>query len=141
VQSYERHGTIGPGSSKGEPHGRCRDLGKTGCAFGFAVAIQRQPAAREELEAVHPPAAGYERHLLTTGAPEEQLDGSVWLPVFEQDASEPHRSPGRDEAVVEVAREVDALLCGGEREVEIADGDCDDGAVEEVPGESRRGPE
>ncbi len=63
------------------------------------------------------------------------------LPGFEQDAGEPHRSPGRDEAFVEVARELDALLCGGERGVQIADGDRDDGAVEEVPGESRRGPE
>ncbi len=126
---------------EGKPHGRCRDLGKTGCALGLAAAIQRQPTPREQLEAVRPPAAGDERQLLTTGAAEEQLDGSVWLPGFEQDAGEPHRSPGRDEAIVEVARELDALLCGGEREVEIADGDCDDGAVEEVPGESRRGPE
>jgi hypothetical protein len=63
------------------------------------------------------------------------------LPGFEQDAGKPHRSPGRDEAVVEVARELDALRCAGEREFEIADGECDDGAVEEVPRESRRRPD
>src|SRR4029079_17265617 len=98
---------------------------------------QRQPAPREQLEAVHPPAAGDERQLLTTGAAEEQLDGPGRAPGFEQAAGEPHRSPGRDEAVVEVARELDALLGRGERDIEIAGGDCDDGAVEEFPGARR----
>ena len=105
------------------------------------AAIQREPAPCEQLEAVRPPTAGDERQLLTAGAAEEHLDGSVRLPGLEQDAGEPHRSPGRDEAVVEVARELDALLCGSERDVQIADGHCDNGAVEEVPGESRRGTE
>ena len=123
MQSYGGGGTIGPGSREGKSYGRCRDLGKTGCALGLAAAIERQPTPREQLEAVRPPAAGDERQLLTTGAAEKQLDGSVWLPGLEQDGSEPHRSPGRDEAFVEVARELDGLLCGSERDVEIADGE------------------
>ncbi len=63
------------------------------------------------------------------------------MPGFEQNCGEPHRSPGRDEAFVEIACELEGLLCGGERDVEIADGECDDGAVEEVPRESRGCPE
>ena len=78
------------------------------------------------------------RQPLATGAA-EALDGSLRFSGFEQDACKPDRRPARDEAVVEVARELDCLLCGGERGGEIADYDCDDGAVEEVPGESRRG--
>ena len=110
------------------------------CALGLAAAIQRQPTPCEQLEAVYPPAAGDERQVAATGAAEKQLDGSVKLRGFEQDNSEPHRSPGGDEAVVEVAGELDRLLCGGERDVEIAGGKCDDGAIEEVPGQRRRDP-
>ena len=65
----------------------------------------------------------------------EELDGSSCFPRFEQNASEPDRSPGRDEAFFEVGRQVGALLCGGEGEVEIADGNGHDGAVEAVPSE------
>ncbi len=38
VQSDGGGGTIGPGSGEGKPHGRCRDLGKRGCALGLAAA-------------------------------------------------------------------------------------------------------
>src|SRR5207344_2654773 len=141
VQSHGGSGTIGPSGREGKPHGGSRDLGKGGGVFGLGAATQREPAAREQLEAVRPPAAGDERQLLTTGAAEEQFDSLFRLPGFEQDACEPHRSPCRNEALIEVTRELDALLCSGERDVQIADGDCDNGSVEEVPGKGRRRPE
>ena len=141
VQSDGGSGTIGPSRREGKPRGGCRDLGKCGGVLGLGAATQREPAAREQLEAVRPPAAGDERQLLTTGAAEEQFDSLFRLPGFEQDACEPNRGPCRDEALVEVARELDALLRSGERQVQVADGDRDDGSVEEVPGKGRRRPE
>ena len=109
MKSYGGDGTVGPRSSEGKPHGRCRDLGKTGCSLSLASAIQRQPTPCEQLEAVRPPAAGDERQLLAAGRGEEQLQGLVRLPGFQQRTREPHGSPGRDEAFVEVTGEVDAL--------------------------------
>ena len=127
-------GPAGPGGGEGELHGRCDPLGKSRRAPGLAGAIEGQPAPGEQLEAVRPPAAWNERQLLTAGTAEEQLDGPAWLPGLEQDAGEPGRGPGCDETFVKVAGEFDALLCGGERDVQIAGGECDDGPVEQVPG-------
>jgi hypothetical protein len=56
------------------------------------------------------------------------------LPGLEQDAGEPCCGPRRHETFVEVAREFDAFLCGGERDVQVVGGECDDGPVKQVPG-------
>ena len=141
VESYGGGGPIGPGAREGKTHGRCSRFGNTGCALGLGLAIQCQPRLGEQLEAVHPPAAWDERQLRPTGAAEKQLHASGWFPGFEQDAGQPYGGPRRDEALVEVTREFDALFCSCERKVDIAHRDCDDRAVEEVPGESRRRPE
>ena len=114
-------GPIGPGGSEGKPHGSCRRLGKRGGALGLAAAIQRQPTPCEQLEAVRPPTAGDECQLLTTARPRSSSTARSGCPGLEQDTAAA-AAPGRDEAVVEVARELDRLLCGSEREVEIADG-------------------
>ena len=116
----------------------CRRLGQSARPLSLVAAIHRQPAPCEQLETVRPPAAGDVRQLSSPGAVKEQLDRSVRLSGFEQDCGEPHRGPGRDEAFVKVARELEAFLCGGERDLQIADRKCDDRAVEEVPGKSRR---
>jgi hypothetical protein len=121
-------------------HGRCHHLGASRRAPGLGGAVEGQPAPGEQLEAVCPPAAWNERQPRTAGSAEEQLDGSVWLPGLEQDTGEPRRGPRCDKAFVEVAGEFDALLCGGQREVQIAGGECDDGPVEEVPSKRRRRP-
>src|SRR5262249_44521711 len=134
-------GSVGPRGGEGELYGRRHHLGKSRRAPGLAGAIEGQPAPGEQLEEVRPPAAWNERQLLTTDTAEEQLDGLAWLPGLEQDVGEPGRGPRCDEAFVEVARELDALLRGGERDVQIAGGQCDDGPVEEVPSKRRRRPE
>ena len=76
LQSDRGGGPICPGTSEGKPHVRCRGLGKGGCARRLAVAIERQRTPSDQLQAVHPPAAGDERQGLAAGAAEEQLDGS-----------------------------------------------------------------
>src|SRR5262249_1232099 len=113
-------------------------LGAGGRAVGLAAAVECEPAAREQLKAIGPPATWDEGLLLTTGTAEEQLGGTVGLPRFKEDPGEPYGRPGRDEAFVEVGGEVDALLCGGHGGGEVAGGDSDDGAVEQVPRESLR---
>jgi hypothetical protein len=141
MQSHRGDGTIGPRGGEGQPNGRCRDLGTIGRVLGLAAAIQRQPAAGQQLEPVRPPAARDERQVRTTGAAEEQLDGSVRLRGLEQDAGEPRRSPCGDETSVEVAGELEALVSGGECDVQLADREGDNGPVEEVAGKSWRRPE
>ena len=62
---------------QGESEDRGVHLGAGGrpCRlFGF---VEREPAARQELEAVDPPAAGNERQLLAAGAPGQGLDRRV----------------------------------------------------------------
>ena len=93
VQRDRGGGSVGPGGGEGKLHGRGRGRGASGRALGLVSASEREPAARQQLEAVRPPAAGDERQLLATGAAEEQLDGSVRLPGFEQDAGEPSPQP------------------------------------------------
>ena len=138
VQGHGGGGAIGPGGGEGKLHGRGCGLGAGGCALGLGAAVEREPAAGEQLKAIGPPAAGDEGLLLAARAAEEQLGGTVGLPGFEKDPGEPDGRPGRDEAFVEVAREVGALLCGGQRGVEVAGGDRDDGAVEQVPRQGLR---
>src|SRR5262249_50695727 len=131
-------GSVGPRGSEGKLHGRCHHLGKSCRAPGLAGAIEGQPTPGEQLEEVRPPAAWNEPQLLITGTAEEQLYGSVWLHGLEHDAGESCGGPGCDEPFVKVAREFDALLRGGERDVQIADGERDEGPVEEVSSKRRR---
>jgi hypothetical protein len=66
------------------------------------------------------------RQLLSACPAEEHLDRSFRLRGLEQDGREPQRRPGGDEAFVELARELDSLLRGGDCNVQIADGERDD---------------
>src|SRR5262249_42751502 len=78
-----------------------------------AAAVERKPAAREQLKAIDPPATGDEGLFLAASAAEEQLGGTAGLPGLKKDPGESYGRPGRDEAFVEIARTVDAFLCGG----------------------------
>ena len=138
MHGHRRDSAICPSGGEGEPHGRGRDLGGGGCALGLGAAILREPTTREQVEGVRPPAAGDGRQFLTAGTFEKQFDGSDWFPGFEQNAGQPHRSPGGDEAFVEVASELDALLGGAEGDVHLAHCYRHDRAVEQVPHESLR---
>ena len=121
VQSDGRRGAIRPGGGQRELHGRGPGLRAGGRAFGLGVAVEREPAAREQLEAVGPPATGDERQLLAPCGAEKQFDSASRLARFEKDTGEPHGSPRRVEALAQIVAEVDALLSGGEREVHVPD--------------------
>src|SRR6266536_6610578 len=103
--------SVGPGAGQWELQGGGRGLRAGGCAFRLGVVVERESAAREQFEAVEPPATGNARLLLASSPVEEQLEGTFGLPGFEQGTGEPDGRPGRNEAFVQFARELDALFC------------------------------
>ena len=135
VQGDRRGGSVGPGGSERQLHGRGRGGSASGRALGLVSPSEREPAARQQFEAVRPPAAGDERQLLTAGRAEEQLDGLSRLPGFEQNAGEPTAAQAATKPSSR-SRARSTLSCAVvDGEVQIADGQRDDGAVEEVPDE------
>src|SRR5262249_42833261 len=111
-------------------------LGAGGWALGHGLAVEREPAAGEQVKAIGAPATGDEGLLLAASAAEEQLGGAAGPPGFEEDPGEPDGRPGGGAAFVEAAGEIDALLRSGQGGIEVAGGDRDDGAVEQVPRQS-----
>ena len=65
---------------------------------------------------------------------DEDVDGALGIAVLEQRGGERH--PGRaDEALVQPLRQLDVLLRGRERDLEVAGGERRERAVDEVPRE------
>jgi hypothetical protein len=106
-----RGGTISHRRCHSESKGRGRGLRARGCAFGCAAAAKREPAAGQQLEPLGPPDARDERELVAPRRRYEGIGGAPWVAVLEQRGGERH--PGcADEALVESARQLDALLGG-----------------------------
>ncbi len=65
---------------------------------------------------------------------QEQLGGLLGTPGLEQRRGERPGGVAGEDAFVEFLRDVGALLCSGERQLDVAGGERGEAAVEEVPG-------
>ena len=105
------------------------------CPFGFGGSIERQPAASKKFERSRSPHAGNERQRIASRRSDEDIDGTLRITGFDERRAE--RDGGRtDEALVEVADEIDVLLGGCEGKLEVAGSEHGEGAIGEVAGES-----
>ena len=135
MQRQRRRRPVGEGA--GHPEAR---LGRLACAGGgerrVPVMRQREPAARQQLEADGSPRSGEGGELGPARRAEERLRGGVRLARLEQRRRQRQAGARRREAAVEVAQRVDALLGGAEGRLHVAGRGRGERAREEVPGHS-----
>ena len=130
-----RGGPLGPGDVRAEA-GLRRDGGReAGRSLGLLDAPERDPAARQQLEVLRPPAPRYVRQLLSSGRRDEQLGGLLRVAALHTDDCEDDPGVHRDVAFVQVSRQLDALLSRRQRRLHLALVRRDERAVHEVPGE------
>ena len=104
--------------------------------LGFVAPARREEGTGEKLEVPGPPTSSDQPQLVPAGELDQQLGAPLGMAGLEAGVGECDRRVGRDGAGVELLREVERLLCGRERQVDVAGGERCVGAVEEVPGEA-----
>src|SRR5215207_3999547 len=100
--------------------------------------VEGERTARQQLQTVGSPAAGDERELLAPSRGQEHVNGPRRLSYRQEGLGESHGCPGRNEPLVNIFAEVDALLGRGRGQVHVTGGKRDGGAVEEVPNQCLR---
>ena len=118
---------------------RSRSAAAVACAAAVArsAALRRPSASQQRVSssrnlALQTP--GMSGSVVAPGGRDEGIDGALGIAGLEERGGERH--PGRaDEALIEPAGQLDALLGGGERDLDVAGRERRKGAIAEIAGE------
>ena len=110
------------------------DLRATSRAFSLLAAAEREPAAGQQLKRSGPPYAWDEHELVAARGLDEGVDGTSGVTGLEERGGDRH--PGRaDETLIQPLRQLDVLLRGAERHVDVTRGERGERALDQVPRE------
>ena len=133
VQRDGGRGAMGPRRGHRKARGRRHGIGAGRGALGLASPTQHQQGAGQHVEILGPPPARDESEVVSAPRRDEQGGGCGRVAGCERAHGPAHAGVGRHEARVEAAREVDALVAGSGRQVDVPRPRGHVATVQEIP--------